>query len=76
MSQAHRRLVVDERVLCPIRGDSDVELCFGCDWAEAVNLDGTEPTVICRSGGIWKRWIPELSPDPVPHLWKPLPRSR
>jgi len=44
------------RVLCPLRGDIDVEQCFDCPSLKAIQLDGREPQVTCEPlrAGLWR----------------------
>jgi hypothetical protein len=37
------------RVMCPIRGDIDVERCFGCPWLRSMRLDDAEPQIVCEA---------------------------
>lgn len=39
------------RVMCPRRGDLDVEWCLLCDHALDADLDGPQPAVRCAYGG-------------------------
>jgi hypothetical protein len=40
--------VENGRVMCPLRGDIDVESCFGCEWLRSMDLDGKEPQIACE----------------------------
>ena len=45
-----RRLLIGEgRVDCPVRGEVDVEVCFGCRRMVAVVARGDPSYVACRS---------------------------
>lgn len=44
-------IVEDGRVICPVRGPRDVEGCFRCQSLVRANLQGSPPTIVCRSSG-------------------------
>lgn len=42
-------LVERGRVMCPIRGDLDVERCFGCRWLRLTKLEDGQPEITCQA---------------------------
>ena len=45
-----RRVIDDGRVACPLRRrDVEVDLCAGCGWARAIDVDGEAPSVRCTA---------------------------
>jgi len=49
-------LIDQGRVLCPLRGDIDVEQCFDCPALRSLELNGPEPRVTCEAlrPGPWR----------------------
>jgi len=55
-----RRVIDAGRVCCPLRWRNvDVDLCAGCGWAGAIDVDGEAPSVRCTA-----ELVPIL-PDPL-----------
>jgi hypothetical protein len=43
-------VIDDGRVACPLRRrDVEVDLCAGCGWAGAIDMEGEAPSVRCRA---------------------------
>jgi len=53
-------LLVDHgRVMCPLRGDIDVETCLGCKSLKAVGLDEHPSFITCEG---WGKYAAEMIP--------------
>jgi hypothetical protein len=45
-----RRVIDAGRVSCPLRRrDVEVDLCAGCGWARAIDVEGVAPSVRCTA---------------------------
>jgi hypothetical protein len=55
-----RRVIDAGRVSCPLRRrDVDVDLCAGCGWARAIEVEGEAPSVSCSAE------LVAILPDPL-----------
>lgn len=48
--QGHLLRVHKGKVMCPLRGEIDVELCFYCPHMRSIDIDSRRPTVDCQTG--------------------------
>jgi hypothetical protein len=59
-SRRERRVIDAGRVSCPLRRrDVEVDLCAGCGWADAIELEGDAPSVRCTAE------LVRILPDPL-----------
>jgi hypothetical protein len=59
-SRRERRVIDAGRVCCPLRRrDVEVDLCAGCGWARAIDVDGEAPSVRCTAE------LVRILPDPL-----------
>lgn len=56
-----KRYVNEGRVLCPERGEVDIETCLSCIDLEDVVEDTDAPAIRCRPGAVAKRRNEQLA---------------
>jgi hypothetical protein len=49
----HRLFVKDGRLLCPYRGDIDIDQCASCSILKAIGPDSRESFVVCGERVSW-----------------------
>jgi hypothetical protein len=48
-SKPQKHLIDHNRILCPLRGDIDIERCVSCSRLRSIELDGHDPAVTCQA---------------------------